>query len=70
MRQMKDSGIEWIGDIPEGWEVAPLKRYCNIFVGGHPILKNANIGMAIFHGYNLGNYKIVMLANVIDILQN
>lgn len=25
MRKMKDSGIEWIGDIPEGWEVAPVR---------------------------------------------
>lgn len=25
MRKMKDSGIEWIGDIPEGWEVSQLK---------------------------------------------
>lgn len=24
-RQMKDSGIEWIGEIPENWEVIPLK---------------------------------------------
>lgn len=22
---MKDSGIEWIGEIPEGWEVIPIK---------------------------------------------
>lgn len=28
---MKDSGIEWIGEVPEGWIVAPLKNYvsCN-----------------------------------------
>ena len=25
MRKMKDSGIEWIGEIPEGWEVAPVR---------------------------------------------
>lgn len=25
MRQMKDSGIEWIGEIPEGWEVKRIK---------------------------------------------
>ena len=25
MRKMKDSGIEWIGEIPEGWEVIPAK---------------------------------------------
>ncbi|MHB8276685.1 MAG: restriction endonuclease subunit S [Candidatus Humimicrobiaceae bacterium] len=36
MRPMKESGIEWIGKIPEGWEVAPLKRNCNIFAGGTP----------------------------------
>ena len=24
-RKMKDSGIEWIGKIPEGWEVAPVR---------------------------------------------
>ena len=26
MRQMKDSGIEWIGEIPEGWEVRKIKN--------------------------------------------
>ena len=25
MRKMKDSGIEWIGEIPEGWEVTPVR---------------------------------------------
>lgn len=25
VRKMKDSGIEWIGEIPEGWEVSQLK---------------------------------------------
>ena len=25
LRPMKDSGIEWIGEIPEGWEVLPHK---------------------------------------------
>lgn len=25
-RQMKDSGVEWIGKIPEEWEVKPLKQ--------------------------------------------
>lgn len=24
-RKMKDSGIEWIGEIPEGWKVIPIK---------------------------------------------
>ena len=25
MRKMKDSGIEWIGEIPEGWKITRLK---------------------------------------------
>ena len=28
-RAMKDSGIEWIGEIPEGWEVKKIKHLCN-----------------------------------------
>ena len=25
-RQMKDSGVEWIGEIPEAWDILPAKR--------------------------------------------
>ena len=25
-REIKDSGVEWIGEIPEGWEVIPNKH--------------------------------------------
>lgn len=25
MRKMKDSGIEWIGEIPEGWKIVPVR---------------------------------------------
>ena len=29
-RQMKDSGVEWIGEIPEEWDILPAKRmFCN-----------------------------------------
>lgn len=36
MRQMKDSGVEWIGDIPESWEVATVKKAftCHKVVAG------------------------------------
>lgn len=27
MRAMKDSGVEWIGDIPANWQLAPAKRF-------------------------------------------
>ncbi|ATL88847.1 restriction endonuclease subunit S [Faecalibacterium prausnitzii] len=36
MRKMKDSGIEWIREIPEGWEVAKLKNIVSIVRGGSP----------------------------------
>ena len=32
-RKMKDSGIEWIGEIPEGWEVVPVERLCTMQAG-------------------------------------
>lgn len=27
----KDSGVEWLGEVPEHWEVGRLKRACNVF---------------------------------------
>ena len=32
-REMKDSGIEWIGEIPKDWEVGKIKNICNLYVG-------------------------------------
>ncbi len=28
---MKDSGVEWLGEVPEHWEVLPAGRICKIF---------------------------------------
>lgn len=36
MRKMKDSGIEWIGDIPEGWEIRKIKNNFMIYAGATP----------------------------------
>lgn len=27
---MKDSGMEWLGEVPEHWDIGPLKRYWNV----------------------------------------
>ena len=35
-RKMKDSGIEWIGEIPEGWEIAKAKYFIDISHGSDP----------------------------------
>lgn len=44
---MKDSGIEWIGEIPEGWSVASLKKYVNIKNGREINLEMEDVGDAI-----------------------
>ena len=28
-REMKNSGVEWIGDIPSEWEIEKTSRICN-----------------------------------------
>ena len=33
-RQMKDSGVEWIGEIPEGWKVTNIGRLFEVKAGG------------------------------------
>ena len=40
---MRDSGIEWIGQIPEQWEVKPLKWDFDIIAGATPKTDNANL---------------------------
>ena len=39
-RKFKDSGVEWIGEIPEGWEVLALKRIFKIIAGATPKSEN------------------------------
>lgn len=34
--KMKDSGIEWIGDVPEGWECGKIKHIAKISNGATP----------------------------------
>lgn len=34
--KLKDSGIEWLGDIPEHWDAVSLKWVSNIYSGGTP----------------------------------
>jgi len=30
---MKDSGVEWLGEIPAHWEIGPIKRYVRVLPG-------------------------------------
>lgn len=37
---MKDSGVEWLGKMPEHWEIVPLKYLCHFSGGGTPTKDN------------------------------
>ena len=37
---MKDSGVEWLGEVPEHWDLSPLKYLCNFSGGGTPTKDN------------------------------
>ncbi|WP_305845926.1 restriction endonuclease subunit S [Photobacterium kishitanii] len=39
---MKDSGVEWLGEVPEHWDLTPLKYLCNFKGGGTPTKDNIN----------------------------
>lgn len=35
-RELKDSGIEWIGQIPKDWEISAIKRLMHLYAGATP----------------------------------
>jgi type I restriction enzyme S subunit len=37
---MKDSGVEWLGEVPEHWELKPLKYLVTLASGGTPSKEN------------------------------
>ena len=59
MRQMKDSGIEWIGEIPKNWEVRKIKTRFAIQAGFTPDTKNDSY-------YNDSGYDWVNISDLVD----
>lgn len=39
---MKDSGVEWIGEVPEGWKITKLSRVCKTSSGSTPARNKDN----------------------------
>ena len=54
----KDSGVEWLGDVPEGWIIASLKRYCNVTDGSHHSPKVQDIGLPFISVTDVGDNSI------------
>lgn len=48
-REMKDSGIEWIGEIPKDWTVKRLRYMCNIVTGNQDTQDNDPDGQYPFY---------------------
>ena len=57
---MKDSGVEWIGEVPEHWKVKKLK-YVGKFVNGYAFPSNAfkNSGTLVMKISNIQPMKII-----------
>ena len=62
--KMKPSGVEWIGDVPEHWEVMPLKKYCKMNKGltftkadivdeGEPVISYGQVHSKLNNGVSL-----------------
>ncbi len=69
--KMKDSGVEWLGEIPEHWNVVALKHFCRIqngvtlgtnYYGGkfvsRPYLRVANVQNGYFLLEDIKNIEI------------
>ena len=63
--EMKDSGIEWIGEIPKAWEVRKLKSIGDTIIGltysPEDVTDN---GVLVLRSSNVQNGKIVLSDNV------
>lgn len=58
---MKDSGIEWIGEVPEGWKVGKLKHYTKIKDGTHDTpeyIDPSEISIPLITSKDIKNQKI------------
>lgn len=57
-RKMKDSGIEWIGQIPEDWELRKIKNLFNIYTSLQVFLKINNVpGLFVVQPQNLSSFS-------------
>ncbi|GHU07080.1 type I restriction enzyme specificity protein [Spirochaetia bacterium] len=64
-RKMKDSGIEWIGEIPEGWEVKKLKYIGSVRNGlTYEPGDVSDEGLLVLRSSNIQNNKLAFNDNV------
>lgn len=59
MREMKDSGVAWIGEIPETWEIKRIKEEYSLQAGFTPDTKNESY-------YDENGYDWVTISDIED----
>ena len=81
-RKMKDSGIEWIGEIPEGWKTCLYKYCCSVQPGypfdsakfsnsstdGFPLIRIRDITSGEIQTYYTGEYSPNYIVTAGDLL--
>lgn len=66
--KMKDSGVEWIGDIPESWEMIKLKYLGKSIIGlsytPDDLVEDESKGLLVLRSSNIQNGKLSLEDNV------
>ncbi len=66
--EMKDSGIEWLGEIPKHWEVVKLKYLGEAILGltysPEDVVQDETEGMLVLRASNIQNRKLSLEDNV------
>ena len=64
----KDSGVEWIGEIPEGWEMKKLKYLGKSIIGltyrPDDIVEDNSKGILVLRSSNIQNNKLSLQDNI------
>jgi type I restriction enzyme S subunit len=50
---MRDSGVEWLGEVPAHWEISQLNTFVLLSVEEHRRRTIQHFGMATFRGFHL-----------------
>lgn len=63
-REMKDSGVEWIGEIPKEWSVSKIKRlHCGLTDGTHGTYNRVESGYILLSSKNVRDNGIKIGTN-------
>lgn len=68
--RMKDLGVQWLGEIPEHWEVRRLKYVANIFGGGTPFKENLDFWKGNIPWVSPKDMKSEFISNAEDHITN